>query len=116
MLRKCEYIFLHMRRKEWQNLHDELRALNAEFKINLEIKQQVKNRKKKKEAELRLAYIMELAFARITTNEKAYKLLIADLSKDNDRNEDILAQLSDEVVFNSVISEYLSRVNERFQD
>jgi uncharacterized protein YwqG len=104
-----------MRKKEWQNLHSELTALNEEFKNNNAIKQHTKDRKLKKDIEERLAYIMQLAFARITANEKAYKLLIADHEKNDELIENVLSQLADEAVFSSAIAGYLEKVKKKFK-
>jgi hypothetical protein len=103
-----------MKRKEWQNLHDELMALNEEFKINLGIKQEIRNRKQKKEADDRLSYIMELAYARITGNDKAYQILVADIRKDECLVKATMMKLSDENDFSDIINIYLEKVREKF--
>jgi hypothetical protein len=103
-----------MKRKEWQNLHEELAALNEEFKINLGIKQEIKNRKQKKEAEERISYIMELAYARITGNDKAYQILVADIRKDEGLVKAIMKRLSDEDDFSDIMTTYLEKVREKF--
>lgn len=103
-----------MKRKEWQNLHEELTALNEEFKINLGKREEIKNRKQKKEADDRLSYIMELAYSRITGNDKAYQIFVADIRKDEGLVKATMTKLSDENDFSDVINVYLEKVKEKF--
>jgi len=99
-----------MRKKEWQSLHDELKALNSEFVAKLEAKQEIKSKKKIAEIDKGLAYIMELTFSRITTNKKAYELLVNDLRHDEGLVAVKLMKFTDVAHFSQTLCDYISKV------
>ena len=102
-----------MKKKEWQSLYAELAALNEEYNLNHELKKAVRNKAQLEEFQNKLAYISQMAFARITTNTEAYSLFTEGLSDDDEMIALKLSELTDSMQFCSTVAAYLDRIKEK---
>jgi len=102
-----------MTRKEWQNLHDELKNLNEGFSMKLLAKQDARGKKAIAEIEEGLSTLMHTAYSRITSSEDTYNLMVYDL-RDDAAISCRLEQLTDVEKFTTALCNYLARVEKRF--